>query len=189
MDHPDRRASRFRLDNPVLAFRFTATLTDRSGATVERLATPGSLATWFELNGFGVPPRELAESDLLRARDLREAVHRVGTAVATDVEPASADVERLNEFSAGGAAHLVFESGRATWRLPSLRWVDSLLGVIADDAIRTLGGDSRSRVRVCDRPECRGLFVDTSRAGIRRWCSMNYCGNRQKKEIVRASSR
>ncbi|GHE92714.1 hypothetical protein GCM10017786_26730 [Amycolatopsis deserti] len=189
MDQADRRAAQFRLDNPVLAFRFTATLTDRWGVTVERLAAPGSLATWFELNGFGTPPRDLAESDLLRARELREAIQRAGTAVAADEEPALADLERLNEFSAGGDGHLVLESGHATWHLPRRRWVDSAFGVLAGDAIRTLGGDSRSRVRVCARPECRGLFVDTSRAGQRRWCSMNYCGNRQKKENARSSVR
>ncbi|EIE99567.1 CGNR zinc finger domain-containing protein [Saccharomonospora glauca] len=185
----DRRASQFRLDNPVLAFRFTATLVDRSGEAVERLATPSSLATWFELNGFGTPPRELTEGDLLRARELREVIHRIGTATATGGELDPADVERLNEFSVGGAGHLTLEHGRATWCLPPRRWVDSLFGVIADDAVRVLGGQSRTRVRVCARPECHGLFVDTSRAGTRRWCSMNYCGNRQKKQNLRASAR
>ncbi|WP_308127678.1 CGNR zinc finger domain-containing protein [Gordonia paraffinivorans] len=123
------------------------------------------------------------------ARELREVIHRIGTATATDGESDPADVDRLNEFSVAGAGHLTLEHGRATWCLSSRSWVDSLFGVIADDAVRVLGGESRTRVRACARPECRGLYVDTSRAGTRRGCSMNYCGNRQKKQNLRASTR
>src|SRR5258708_7059779 len=36
------------------------------------------------------------------------------------------------------------------------------------------------RVRRCANPECGWLFLDDSRAGKRRWCSMSACGNRAK---------
>lgn len=184
----DGRASQFRLDNPVPAFRFTATLIDSFGVAVERLVTPTSPATWFELNGFGPRPVNSPKATWC-ARELREVIHRIGTATATDGESDPADVDRLNEFSVAGAGHLTLEHGRATWCLSSRSWVDSLFGVIADDAVRVLGGESRTRVRACARPECRGLYVDTSRAGTRRGRSMNYCGNRQKKQNLRASTR
>ncbi|TIU06903.1 MAG: CGNR zinc finger domain-containing protein, partial [Mesorhizobium sp.] len=29
-------------------------------------------------------------------------------------------------------------------------------------------------------PRCGWLFLDTSRGGKRRWCSMRTCGNREK---------
>jgi predicted RNA-binding Zn ribbon-like protein len=38
----------------------------------------------------------------------------------------------------------------------------------------------RSRVRECDGENCGWLFLDTSKAGRRRWCSMDICGNRAK---------
>ncbi|MGH3244471.1 MAG: CGNR zinc finger domain-containing protein [Spirillospora sp.] len=36
------------------------------------------------------------------------------------------------------------------------------------------------RLRHCDGPECVLWFLDTSRNGRRRWCSMSGCGNRAK---------
>ena len=37
-----------------------------------------------------------------------------------------------------------------------------------------------ARVQSCGDPECGWLFVDASRAGSRRWCAMDGCGNRNK---------
>lgn len=37
-----------------------------------------------------------------------------------------------------------------------------------------------ARIKECDDDECGWLFVDTSKAGRRRWCSMESCGNRAK---------
>ena len=43
-----------------------------------------------------------------------------------------------------------------------------------------LAGPRLDRVRCCANPECGWLFLDDSRAGKRRWCSMQSCGNRAK---------
>lgn len=37
-----------------------------------------------------------------------------------------------------------------------------------------------SRIRKCESESCVVHFYDTSRAGSRRWCSMNICGNKFK---------
>jgi predicted RNA-binding Zn ribbon-like protein len=36
------------------------------------------------------------------------------------------------------------------------------------------------RVRQCSNPQCGWLFLDNSKSGNRRWCSMSACGNRAK---------
>jgi predicted RNA-binding Zn ribbon-like protein len=36
------------------------------------------------------------------------------------------------------------------------------------------------RLRQCANAKCRWLFVDDSKGGSRRWCSMSTCGNRAK---------
>ena len=41
-------------------------------------------------------------------------------------------------------------------------------------------GPKLARVRQCANPACRFLFLDDSKAGNRRWCSMAACGNRMK---------
>ena len=37
-----------------------------------------------------------------------------------------------------------------------------------------------TRLRQCAGDNCALLFLDTSRPGKRRWCSMERCGNRNK---------
>ena len=54
------------------------------------------------------------------------------------------------------------------------------LSVIARDAIDLFAGPLRERIRTCAADDCDLLFVDTSRPGQRRWCSMNRCGTRAK---------
>lgn len=43
-----------------------------------------------------------------------------------------------------------------------------------------------TRVKECDGDQCGWLFVNTSKAGRRRWCSMESCGNRAKVQRYRA---
>jgi len=42
-----------------------------------------------------------------------------------------------------------------------------------------LKGDP-ARIRQCANEKCRWVFLDVSKAGARRWCTMNSCGNRAK---------
>jgi predicted RNA-binding Zn ribbon-like protein len=51
---------------------------------------------------------------------------------------------------------------------------------IIQSIIQTLNSTPTDRVRKCEHEECRLYFVDTSKSGKRRWCSMELCGNRQK---------
>ncbi|MFD0786561.1 CGNR zinc finger domain-containing protein [Micromonospora azadirachtae] len=41
-------------------------------------------------------------------------------------------------------------------------------------------------MRECGAHNCHLVFVDTSRPGQRRWCSMERCGNRHKVSSLRA---
>ncbi len=63
----------------------------------------------------------------------------------------------------------------------------TLLAQLAHDAVDIIGGTDGQRLRECASPECSLLFVDTSRAGNRRWCSMNACGSRDKMARYRSS--
>ncbi|HEY1176305.1 MAG TPA: CGNR zinc finger domain-containing protein, partial [Phytomonospora sp.] len=38
------------------------------------------------------------------------------------------------------------------------------------------------RIRKCANPDCLLWFLDVSKNGRRRWCSMEGCGNRAKAE-------
>ncbi|WP_049566553.1 CGNR zinc finger domain-containing protein [Nonomuraea sp. SBT364] len=49
----------------------------------------------------------------------------------------------------------------------------------AADLVRVLG-ERPERVRKCANPQCVLWFLDVSKNGSRRWCSMEVCGNRSK---------
>lgn len=49
---------------------------------------------------------------------------------------------------------------------------------IIDGAADLLGETELSRIRKCE--SCVVHFIDTSKKGSRRWCSMNICGNKLK---------
>ena len=63
---------------------------------------------------------------------------------------------------------------------------EALLVAIARDAVALFGGTEAGRVRVCASETCGLLFVDRSRPGQRRWCSMQRCGNIAKVRSHRA---
>ncbi|GLZ10672.1 hypothetical protein Acsp04_09070 [Actinomadura sp. NBRC 104425] len=73
------------------------------------------------------------------------------------------------------------DDGRWQWHLPTAPGAPladelaALVGVGLAGVVRTLG---RERFRTCAAPGCRGVFVDTSRAGKRRYCMPERCGNR-----------
>jgi predicted RNA-binding Zn ribbon-like protein len=60
------------------------------------------------------------------------------------------------------------------------------LSALARDAIDLFSGPLGHRIRTCASPDCELLFVDASRPGLRRWCSMERCGNRAKTRSYRA---
>lgn len=181
----DARAERvFRLDNEVLAFRFTATLTERFGEPVERLTDTGRFDDWLELNGLRFADALPSAAELRSAIALREAIYRVGSAAAERVAPEQADVDALNAASRRGRAHVELDEGIARLVSGGARPVHDALGIIAQDAIGSLAGSFADLVAVCADPSCRGLFLDMSPASNRRWCSMNTCGNRAKKAAM-----
>ncbi|MFE3194165.1 CGNR zinc finger domain-containing protein [Nocardia sp. NPDC059240] len=171
----------FRLDNEVLAFRFTATVSDRaSPAPRERLDSPARLTMW--LQAVGLDLAHASPADLKDALDLREAIYRLGSAIAAGEQPNPRDVRALNAAAAAGHARAALKHERAAWLLTESTPASDALGVLATDAIHVLGGPHRHLVKNCEGPGCAGLFLDTSRGANRRWCSMNTCGNKVKKQ-------
>ncbi|MGK9185310.1 CGNR zinc finger domain-containing protein [Priestia filamentosa] len=57
---------------------------------------------------------------------------------------------------------------------------DHVLYNIVFSIMNTLDTISIDRIRKCEHQDCILYFVDTSKSGKRRWCSMELCGNRQK---------
>ncbi len=132
--------------------------------------------------------RELADMTLLEHKDaetLIATMGRVGRALAAGRRCGIGDIARINRIAA--EPDLAPQMGAG----PSLGWawpatMAQVLSTIARDAVDVLTSTARDRVRVCEAQDCDLLFVDTSRPGQRRWCSMQRCGNRAKVRAYRA---
>lgn len=124
-----------------------------------------------------------AEADILAARELRETIYRIFNEVAQGRQPVAADMTALNQAlgSYPVRRELAWGDGRYGWtlRLPT-PVMPGLLAPVVWAASDLLVRPLLARVHRCANEECLWLFVDDSKSGNRRWCSMSSCGNRAK---------
>ena len=120
-----------------------------------------------------------------RAVAMREALYAVVLAARTGTSVRTADLAKLNVALGESIGHRVLtpdERGgvREGWRRSDV--LTQPLWPIAIDAWDLLTEPELDQVRECpvDAGGCGWLFLDTSRAGNRRWCDMRTCGNRAK---------
>lgn len=150
-------------------------------ARFETLHAPGDFARWAASSRLGVRAADVAvtAADLALVKRLREAIWARAYGLATGGCLDRRDAATINEI-AGGAPpvpEIGVDQARA-WRRPVLG--GQLAAAIARDAVETLTLPAGSRVRMCAAGDCHLIYLDTSRPGRRRWCSMERCGNRAK---------
>jgi predicted RNA-binding Zn ribbon-like protein len=149
----------------------------------ERWHSPEDLQRWME-ERFGVRVTATA-AELRRAKRLRDAIAGLVTDVSRGRSRRSELQAVVNRYAAQPdvAPQLGSDPPRPT--------VDQLLASVAREAVHMLS-DHADRIRECGADDCAVVYLDTSRSGNRRWCSMSRCGNRHKvreQRARRASSR
>ena len=135
---------------------------------------------------------EAATRALRRAVELREALYRIFAGLAADRRPAPGDLATLNAALPAALAgiHVVPKDDRFAWAWDGDRdALQRLLWPVARDAAVFLTSADLSRLGTCGNPRCRWLFLDETRSGTRRWCSMAVCGNRTKVHRYRGRRR
>jgi predicted RNA-binding Zn ribbon-like protein len=175
------RSMQFRLGSRRPCIALVATLGDRgTEQPVERVPDLENLVRWCAEARFLPASARISAPELASLRLLREAIYRAACAVRQSRKPSSEDVATINSWAARGTLvpELTPDGRSADWR--SERTLSPVLATIARDAIDLLTRTPPVRIKLCADPTCRGLFVDESRPGKRRWCSMNFCGNRAK---------
>lgn len=165
----------------ALDFAYTGPL-GVDAAAAETLRSPADLTSWLAAR---LPSAEAGDRDLADAVTLRGAVGRLALASSAGSPADSRDIDLLNLYAAtpdipprlaGGA----LQAGRTEPRAAQA------LSTIARDAVALFSGSTPGRIRECDADDCDLIYLDTSRAGNRRWCSMQRCGNRHKVRAHRA---
>lgn len=171
-----RDGFKFRGGHPALDF--AATLTGRlKREPRDLLATPRDLARWLIAAELTREPPRVTVADLDRARELREGLYRLSVARSKRRPLPEADRALLNHWAAKPPPPLRLEPAGLR---QGISGAGPLLAALARSAVELLGGSMAPGIRGCAGQGCSLLFLDTSRAGRRRWCSMAACGNRAK---------
>ncbi|MEV7991413.1 CGNR zinc finger domain-containing protein [Streptomyces sp. NPDC086077] len=176
----------FRFDPGALCLELLTTGGPGDLARYEVLHRPADLVAWAERSRLPAGlDLTVTEDELARARALRDALTVLTTDRAHGRPLRSRQLDVVNAAAAlpAIAARLTADGIRA-W-VPGATGT-ALLSTVARDAIELFTGPYAGRVRECGAHDCRLLFVDNSRPGRRRWCSMEHCGNRAKVRAHRA---
>lgn len=124
------------------------------------------------------PAAALAALEL--ARRTRRALYGLFSANAAGRPFAPADAEVLNVGLAEIPAPAQLDPGTKplAWRWPAeASPLEAPIWPALLSAAALLASPELARVRECAGEGCSWLFLDTSRTGSRRWCSMEDCGN------------
>jgi predicted RNA-binding Zn ribbon-like protein len=143
-----------------------------SGRTVDALADPAGVGAWLDERALRSPCSAEQLGPALRAG--REAIRQ---ALLAPDQPAAHDAlnallarGHLRDRIGPGGPESVVQVDEEHWRIAWLA---------AHDLVALLRRRPQ-RIRRCAEENCILWFLDTSRNGTRRWCTMDGCGNRSK---------
>lgn len=185
--------------HPVLDFVNTCDWRGSDDAVIDYLGSYQDLLAWAKRTGMFTPTHlaesaraavvsaEEAQMALDDAKLLRETIYDIATSLLAGRDPAPEALIMLNQMWRATAAGIdVSLLGMAGWMSQENRnilW--AIEAPIVVQAVALLISPELKMVRQCERQGCGWLFVDRSRRGIRRWCSMEDCGNAMKQSRFR----
>jgi len=125
-----------------------------------------------------------ADESLAKARELRQNIYKLFSAISLDVKPDGQSLDVLNRNLAEAMSHACIEQ-----TADGFEWgwtgfpeeIDSILWPVVRSAADLLVNHEKlDLVRECAGDSCGWLFVDMSKNHSRRWCDMRDCGNTAK---------
>lgn len=128
--------------------------------------------SYFELIGH---PEPLDEIILLR-----EAIFRLGLAVAGVRPKSRGDLDSVRKRANAPRPNIDFSEKIGQWRPTPSQASEQICGLLATEALSLFCSPKAARIGICGGENCGWLFLDESRGKRRRWCDMNDCGSRAK---------
>ncbi|WP_372630550.1 CGNR zinc finger domain-containing protein [Cohnella sp.] len=153
----------------------------RDKQRTDLLQEPGFVHTWLDAHGWpagedeaGAATDQLAQLRELCVRALDELAleMRLSESTMSDLKKEAGRVSLEARIDGTTGIPVLTREGRSL--------MDRVRYGILDSLTETLGTYPPERIRQCEHKNCILHFVDTSKGGRRRWCSMDRCGNRQK---------
>ena len=156
-----------------------------------RFSAQSELVTVKQVRQIVRTTTESAAADALVAcRELREAAADVLYAAVDDRTPGGSQIKSLDRFFKEAREHqrLAWSGSRLVWEWPASECVAELpFWMLSLSTAHLLTSGDMGRLRACEKPDCRWLFLDTSKNHTRRWCDMKICGNRMKARRFKAT--
>jgi predicted RNA-binding Zn ribbon-like protein len=156
----------------------------------DALSTPADLQLWGRRHGLisRTTGADAHEGELTGAREARELLYSLFFGRVHGTPDSKTDLARLGVLAAAayGAARLQrAEDGSVDWHW-SRSELSTIRHVAVTSAIDLLRSDPSPRLKQCPGEHCGWFFLDTTRRGNRRWCSMGECGQEAKDRRRRA---
>jgi predicted RNA-binding Zn ribbon-like protein len=154
-------------------------------STGDTLPDVAALARFLADHDLHLAAGEPTAADLAAVHELR------GTLRALFEDPDPARAAALTGAT-GGLELRPDADGRWQWQVrsrPGTSLAEELALVTGTALLGALRALGPGRIRHCAAPTCDGMFVDTSRAGRRRYCMPEVCGNRVNVAAHRARRR
>ena len=164
------------------------------GGRDDLISTPRAFVRWANAAGL-IGSEDSFQPDeawLADARRLRATLREGAEALAADRPPPTATIAAVNERLARNPVVSALTKDGSGWEVRprfDAPPADALLGRLAADFAGTVASGRTERLRQCEHPNCVMMFIDTSKNGRRRWCSMETCGNREKAAGHRARTK
>jgi predicted RNA-binding Zn ribbon-like protein len=151
---------------------------------VERLRSWRDVVGWAEGSDLIDPSQaELLASELQptdKIIRLREDIFALALAAARSVEADGPALKRVSAAAEQRGPRAIAHANALRWALEPSKAAEQLATLLARSALDLLCSANAARIRLCEGDECGWVFIDDSRSGRRRWCSMTDCGARAK---------
>ncbi len=151
---------------------------DRDGKIVEdKLSSEADLKMWCSLVGVDQVHLRFDDEGIAKIQSLRGELRHLFASVIQKGNLDYANLKVLNDIANDlPVSTLDIQKQSVVFDVEV-----SLRQILLFSAISVLTYPAEiSRVKMCGGDNCGWFFVDESKNGRRRWCSMELCGNRQK---------
>ncbi|MEQ1931526.1 MAG: CGNR zinc finger domain-containing protein [Parvularculaceae bacterium] len=183
------------------AVDFVNTLSQAETDPIDRLGGPEALAEWTEVAGLASAKAASRMKEDIRqdpaaaaaiygeASAFRSALQRIFAAAAKGRAAGPADLRQIDDWLRRGASSTVIRARAGAYERafsPDAAELEKPLIEIARAAEHLLLEGHLGRLHECAGEGCGWMFVDTSKNGRRRWCSMATCGTSAKVKKFRS---
>ena len=160
---------------------FLNTLRDRwAQQPTETLREPADLAAWAVAAGLADELVPIDDAGLATARAVRSTLFRLLTG---GHDTSATEVAELNQLAAAAPRPtlvLPADTDSPKVQRPRATTETEILSLVVANALDVLAEHGPVPAKECEHERCGLRYLDTSRGGRRRWCSMARCGNRAK---------